>query len=41
MVKVIRAMKLENKVETEKTDTGDKLEDDFCNFDDKLLDQTD
>ena len=40
-MKVIRATKLEKKVETEKMDTQDKLEDDFCNFDDKLLDQTD
>ena len=29
------------KNKTEKTDTEDKLEDDFCNFDDELLDQTD
>ena len=40
MMKVIRPTKLK-KVETEKTDTKDKLEDDFCNFDDKLFDQTD
>ena len=29
MMKVIRATKLEKKVETEKMDTEDKLEDDF------------
>ena len=38
-MKVIRVTKLK-KVETEKTDTEDKLEDDFGNFNDKLLDQT-
>ena len=36
-----KSNKTERKVETEKMDTEDKLEDDFCNFDDKLLDQTD
>ena len=40
-MKVNESNKTEKEVETEKTDTGNKLEYDFCNFDDKLLDQTD